>query len=80
MDDKIIGLLSAFHLMREYVATSDMTTPNPEVAEHLVEVVHDTAMNRARCAEALLIAALWSKKHRKFQMPHELNNKVRLLV
>jgi len=45
MDDKIIGLLSAFHLMRENVATSDMTTPNPEVAEHLVEVVHDTAMN-----------------------------------
>jgi hypothetical protein len=51
-----------------------------EVAEHLVEAVHDTAMNRARFAEALLIAALWSKKHREFQMPHELNNKAPLLV
>lgn len=51
-----------------------------EVAEQLVEAVHDTAMNRARCAEALLIAALWSKKHREGQMPCELNNKARLLV
>lgn len=49
-----------------------------EVAEHLVEAVHDTAMARERNVEALLIAVLWCKKHREGKLPAGLINKARL--
>jgi hypothetical protein len=49
-----------------------------EVAEHLVEAVHETSMTRERNVEALLIAALWSKKHREGKLPEGLINKARM--
>lgn len=49
-----------------------------EVGEHLVEAVHETAVTRARNVEALLIAALWSKKHREGNLPAGLINKARM--
>ncbi len=49
-----------------------------EVGEYLVEAVHETSMTRERNVEALLIAALWCKRHRDGKLPAGLINKARL--
>lgn len=51
-----------------------------EVGENLVKAVQEMTMTRERNAEALLIAALWCRKHREGRMPAALSSKARALA
>jgi len=51
-----------------------------EVGENLVKAAQEMTMTRQRNAEALLIAALWCRKHREGRMPAALSGKARALA
>ncbi len=51
-----------------------------EVGENLVKAAQEMTMTRERNAEALLIAALWCRKHREGRMPAAMSSKARALA